>query len=297
MSRSSKRSRSTLVLTLLAGVAIAGAVAWSTGVVANPDSKKAEANPVVAIVDGEKIYKQEVLDFLEEVPAPMKQLPVETLFPLALDQVVNGKVVLDRAAGQKIEETDDFKTQMESARKQILRTLYMEREIGKAVTEDAIQAKYKELVKEAGETQETHARHILLEDEATAKDMIAQLDKGAKFEDLAKEHSTGPSGPKGGDLGYFTKDAMVPEFAEVAFSLEPGSYSKEPVKTQFGWHVILVEDRRAKAPPALEDVRDQLESELRREAFETALKEWKKEASVEMFDMNGKPMPKTPEAN
>ena len=137
--------------------------------------------------------------------------------------------------------------------------------------------------------EEIHARHILVPDEAKAKEIIKKLDGGAEFKDLAKESSDGPTAANGGDLGYFAKSEMVPEFAEAAFALQPGTYTKEPVKTQFGWHVIKVEEKRQRPEPQFEAVKPQLEAQIRREKLNTMLEQWQKEASIKKFDINGEP--------
>jgi peptidyl-prolyl cis-trans isomerase C len=121
-----------------------------------------------------------------------------------------------------------------------------------------IKARYDKEVAATPPEEEISARHILVETEEEAKALITELDAGKDFAELAKEKSTGPSAGQGGDLGFFTKGRMVPEFEAAAFEITPGEYGKEPVKTQFGWHVIKVEERRETAPPAFEEVADQV---------------------------------------
>src|SRR6185437_5838990 len=140
--------------------------------------------------------------------------------------------------------------------------------------------------------EEVKARHILLPTEAAAKEVIAQLDKGADFAALAKEKSTDPSKETGGELGYFTRDdGMVPEFADAAFKLKKGEYTKTPVHTQFGWHVIEVEDRREVKPPSFEESKPQLKEEAARAAVGSKLKELRGKAKIETFALDGSPLP------
>ena len=123
-------------------------------------------------------------------------------------------------------------------------------------------------------------------------DVISQLEGGADFAELAKTHSTGPSGPNGGDLGYFTTGQMVPAFEQAAFALETGAFTKQPVKTQFGWHVIYLEDRRATPAPSLSEVEARLRDEMAREIEVDYIKTLTSDATVERFNMDGTPMEK-----
>jgi peptidyl-prolyl cis-trans isomerase C len=138
--------------------------------------------------------------------------------------------------------------------------------------------------------EEVKARQIMTDTEAKAKDVIAKLDKGEDFEKLAKD-SGGPSAKNGGELGYFTKaDMPIPGLADAAFALKKGAYSKTPVKTQLGWSVIQVEDRRPRAFPKFEDVKPQLEQVARQQVTTELLKSWEKAANVQKFDINGDPV-------
>ena len=139
--------------------------------------------------------------------------------------------------------------------------------------------------------EEAHALHILLDTEDQAKAVIAELDKGGDFAALAKQHSTDPGGAEGGDLGWFSAEQMVPEFSQAAFALAPGTYSKEPVKSQFGWHVILLADKRTSEAPPFEQLRDQLASEMTRELINEKLKALRSGVEVERFGPDGTPIP------
>ena len=142
---------------------------------------------------------------------------------------------------------------------------------------------YDDAVKSMGGQEEVHARHILVETEDEAKAILEQLKGGADFATLAKEKSKDPGAAEGGDLGYFTKDQMVPEFAEVAFKMYPGQLSN-PVKTQFGWHIIKVEDKRTKQPPEFEKVKEQIEAYLARKAQSDFVAKLRQTAKVERLD-------------
>lgn len=269
---------------------------------AKSDDKSSEAvaapavaadDPVVAKVEGTDLHRSEVLAFIQNLPPQMRQVPPEAIFPMALEQVVNGKIVDLKVAATDVSTTPAYATRLEDAKKQIARAVYVEGEIEKALSEADVKKAYDKLVKDQGKVEEVKARHILVEKEDQAKDIIKKIEGGAKFEDLAKEFSKDTSNKaSGGDLGYFSKDSMVKEFAEAAFKLGKGETSKEPVKTQFGYHVIQVEDRRDRPAPKFEDVKPQIEAQVRRDLLNKLVEGWRSSAKVETFDFNGKPIEK-----
>ena len=248
-------------------------------------------NPVVGTVDGQNILRSEVIAFMRNFPPQMQQMPVEQLFPMALEQVVTAKVVDARAAKEtELQNDPEVAKRLAEAKVQIVRTVYLEKEIEKQLTDDKIQKAYDKFKAEQGKIEEVHARHILVEKEETAKEIIAKLEGGAKFEDLAKEYSKDPSNKDtGGDLGYFTKDAMVKEFADAAFAGSKGVL-KTPVKTQFGFHVVEILDKRTKPVPTLEEVKPALAAEERRQILNDMVEGWRKKADVKTLDINGKPI-------
>ena len=152
-----------------------------------------------------------------------------------------------------------------------------------ALTEEALQQTYNEAVKSAGGQEEVRARHILVDNEDEARAILDQIKGGSDFAMLAKEKSKDPGSAEGGDLGYFTKDQMVPQFADVAFKMYPGQLSN-PVKTQFGWHIIKVEDKRTKQPPEFEKVKDQIETYLARKAQTEYVAKLRQNAKIERLD-------------
>ena len=230
----------------------------------------AKEDRVVARVDGDEIRHSDVLAMARGLP-PQYQAQLMQIYPLMVQRLVDYKLagMAGRAAG--LAGDDEVEARVARAEERAIREVYLEREIEARVTDAAVQDAYKAHLAANPPAEEQHARHILLETEEAARETIAVLDGGADFVELAKERSTGPSGPRGGDLGYFTADQMVPEFSQAAAALEPGQHSAEPVQTQFGWHVIKVEDRRRGAPVSLEEVEPQLREQLAREALETVL--------------------------
>jgi len=182
-------------------------------------------------------------------------------------------------------------TRLKRYEDRLIQEAYLNRAIKQSETEDRLKTRYQEMLKQKAAQEEVHARHILLASEAEAKSVVAQLDKGADFAALAKQYSTDPNAQSGGDLGYFGHDDMVPEFADAAFSLPVGEYTKTPVKTEFGWHVIKVEDRRVGKPPSFEDAREELSQDLAHDIIEAKLQELRGAAKVEEFGLDGKPLP------
>lgn len=248
-------------------------------------------DPIVAKVDGQTILRSDVIEFMGALPPQMKQMPIETIFPMALEQVVNGKIVEEKAEKTDISNDPEVAKRMVEAKEQISRAVFMEKEIEKNLSEARIKKAYDKLVAEQGKVEEIKARHILVEDEAKAKEIIAKLAAGSKFEDLAKEYSKDTANKStGGDLGYFTKDAMVPEFADATFKMKKGEITKAPIKTQFGFHVVEIEDRRDRPAPDYELVKPQIAANERREILNELIESWRKKADIETFDINGKPI-------
>jgi peptidyl-prolyl cis-trans isomerase C len=244
-------------------------------------------DPVVAVVGGQNILRSDVFAFISGLPEQVRQMPIQTLFPLALEQVVNNHVVTMRANLLDLSEDQEVQKLFSEAKEQIIRNVFVERQIESDLTQKRLLEAYGKLLDTVADIKEVRARHILVEDESVAKELIKQLDNGADFEALAKEKSTGPSAGRGGDLGFFAENEMVEEFSKAAFSMEAGAHSKEPVQTQFGWHVIKVEEKRTRPEPQFEDVKPQIEAELRQQILAELIEKWQTEANIRKFDING----------
>ncbi len=256
-----------------------------------PEVNTGKENPVLAKVNGEEIRRLEVMEFVNSMPAQMRQIPLAQLYPMALEQSIANKIVDAKASKSGLENDKDVKEQLYDLKQQIIRAKFLENEIKSRVGEDRIKAKYEEYLKNFPETEEVKAAHILVDNEKLAKDIIKKLDKGADFAALAKEFSKDGSAQNGGELGYFTKNEVVPEFAKAAFETKPGTYAKKPIKSDFGFHVLKVEEKRMRPPETFEKIAQLLEQELHRAAFEEIMNEWKSAAKIERFDINGKPIP------
>jgi peptidyl-prolyl cis-trans isomerase C len=198
-------------------------------------------------------------------------------------------ILVTQAAEKKnLGDNPDFKRRLAFMRNKLLMGFGLQEETKAAVTEEALQQTYDEAVKSAGGQEEVRARHILVENEDEAKALLERIKGGADFASLAKEKSKDPGSAEGGDLGYFTKDQMVPQFADVAFKMYPGQLSN-PVKTQFGWHIIKVEDKRTKQPPEFEKVKDQIETYLARKAQTEYVAKLRQSAKIERLDKSAEP--------
>ena len=249
-----------------------------------------EDDQVVATVNGAEITLADIQLFYSELPEQYRQLPFEMLYENLLDNAIDGVLLLHAAEAESLDQDPDLEAEVQRFRERTMQRLYLEQAMDAALTDERLQALYDEMVADIPADEEIKARHILLENEDEALAVIAELDGGADFATLAQERSTGPSGPQGGDLGWFTRGRMVPEFEEAAFALETGSYSAAPVQSQFGWHVIMVEERREVPKPTFEELRSQLENELSQEVVNDVLADLREGVEIEKFAMDGSPL-------
>ncbi|MBV8335135.1 MAG: peptidylprolyl isomerase [Alphaproteobacteria bacterium] len=248
-------------------------------------------NPVVARVDGVELHLSDVQAAQQGLPPQAQKVPLEQIYPMLLSRLVDGALITEAGRKEHLEQDPDVQTRLKRYEDRLIQEAYLNRAIKQAESDDSLKTRYQKLLKEKPAQEEVHARHILVASEEEAKSVIAQLDKGADFTALAKKYSTDPSAEEGGDLGYFGHDDMVKEFADAAFAIPVGQYTKTPVKTEFGWHVIKVEDKRQGKPPSFEEAQDQLREDLARDIIEAKLQELRGAAKIEEFGLDGKPLP------
>ncbi|HBH26696.1 MAG TPA: hypothetical protein DDX54_04780 [Rhodospirillaceae bacterium] len=247
-------------------------------------------NPVVARVGGRDIHRVEVLEFIEVLPPDVREgKSVLDLFPDALAEMVDGSVVDARVADSGVAQDPKVAERLEQAQARIARSVYLQQQVAARLTEDKLRAAYNAYAAQAPVVEEIRARHVLVPTLEEAQTIIQQLGAGRSFEALAIAHSVDPSGVRGGDLGYFAPEDVVPAFGQAARTLPVGAYTKEPVETQFGWHVIQVEDRRARAMPSFAALRPDIERALEREVLADLLKDWRAQADVRIYGINGPP--------
>lgn len=219
-------------------------------------------NKVLATVNGEAITEADVDLAVEDVASEYPNLPPQGIKDLTLDFLIEMKVVAQKAKADKIDQSDEFKRRMAYVQQRVLMQQLLMVEAKKVASDAALKKYYDEQIGQIKPVEEVRARHILVEGEDDAKKIAARVKGGEDFAKVAKEASKDPgSGAEGGDLGFFTKDRMVPEFAEAAFSMKPGEVSA-PVKSQFGWHVIKVDERRQKPAPTFDQVKDRIAQAL-----------------------------------
>ena len=250
-----------------------------------------DKDPVVAKVNGIEIHQSDLAvaeDEAGQIPPMSPEAKQDYLVQFVADMILVSKAAEDKKLG----DGPDFKRKVEFARKKLLMENLLQSVGKEALTDEAMHKVYDEAVKQVGEEKEVHARHILFraqagdekagkEAEDKIKAVIVRLKKGEDFAKVAGEVTEDPSGKaNGGDLGYFTKEQMVPEFSEAAFKLDKGQIS-DPVKTQFGWHVLKVEDTRVKPAPKFEDVKPQIENYVARKAQAELVTKLRAEAKIE----------------
>ncbi|WP_133636801.1 peptidylprolyl isomerase [Zavarzinia compransoris] len=246
----------------------------------------AAEDPVVAKVGDGVIRRSEVVAAYKTLPEQFAQIPMDAIFTELVQQLVDRKVMALAAAKAGVDKDPEFTRQMDLLRERVLEDLYVSKVIEAGVTDAVLKAKYDKVVADNPPEEEVRARHILVDSEEQAKKLKAELEKGADFAELANKNSKDSRDGSGGDLGYFTRDRMVPEFAEAAFAAEKGKVVG-PVKTQFGWHLILVEDRRKREPPPFESVKDQVRQMVVQELTAAKIEELKAGLKIEILNPDG----------
>jgi peptidyl-prolyl cis-trans isomerase C len=256
----------------------------------------AHADPkVLASVDGVPITQEDFNEALADIgPGLPEKLEGPERQKYVLDYLIDLKLVAKKADADKLDTGADFARRLAYYHDKLAMEMLLTTVAKSATTEEAERAAYDTAAKAQPPELEIHARHILLPDEESAKAALARVKAGEDFAKVATELSKDPGG-EGGDLGWFTKDRMVPEFADAAFKLEPGQIS-EPVKSQFGWHIIKVEEKRMKTFPPFDQVKDQAARFVAQKAQSELITSLRKEAKIERFDDSGKPVADAPAA-
>lgn len=257
-------------------------VAVTLFLVSNSVAARAE-DKVIATVGGKEI-KQSHLDLAEKDLGPeLSSVPPEQKNVILLEFLIEHQLLANAAEEKKLDSGDDFEERLAYYKRRAMRDIFFEKSIAGEVSEAAAKKIFDDQIKGVKPETEIKARHILVKEEATAKEIIKEIAGGADFVELAKKKSQGPSAPNGGDLGYFSKGRMVKAFETAAFSLKKGEVSA-PVKTKFGWHVIKVEDIREQPLPDYADVKDRIMSSLiQRKAQEVVMK-LHQEGKIEVLD-------------
>ncbi|MGF7006472.1 peptidylprolyl isomerase [Aminobacter sp. BE322] len=240
---------------------------------------------VVATVNGQDITEADITLAESDLGAQFGRLPPEQRRAAALSSIIEIRLLAAQAAEKGLDKDAEFQRRMAFLTQRALHGEMVEKEVAGKLTDADIRARYDKEIAAQPPVNEVHARHILVKTKEEAEAIIKKLDGGEDFQKLANENTTDPSGKtSGGDLGYFGPGQMVPEFEKAALALEVGKYTKEPVQTQFGWHVIRVEDKRAQQPPAFEQVKEEVRSLLIREKYIELVKGIRGAAKVDIAD-------------
>lgn len=241
-------------------------------------------NGIAAVVNGEQITVAEVKEAYEGTPQIKTQVSFEEFYNRALEVMINSKLALQAATAANVQASAEYQKELAVMQDDLARKVYIDQQLTKKVTDEEVKKVYDEYVANFKSEKEVKAKHILVDTEDLAKEIIEKLNKkSAKFDDLAKQYSKDQA-----DLGYFTAEAMVPEFSEAAFAMKKGTFSQKPVKTEFGYHVILVEDIRDSKPLAFEAVAEQIKGNLSQQVVGQIVAELHQNAQIEKFDLKGK---------
>ncbi len=249
------------------------------------------ADPVVATVDGQKITYSQVMEAKASLPKQYQSVPEEKIFPVLQNQAIDTILIAKAAEAAGEAKKPEVQESIKKTTQDIISQSYLLEKVKGLITDAAVKAKYDELVKTFPKEKEVHLRHILVDNEDTAKSVVKALKGGEDFKKLAAKKSKDSTKAEGGDLGFFRKSELPQELAEAAFALTPGSHSTTPIKTDFGWHVLKVDEIRDAKPPKFEEVQNELKSLLTQEAIVALLKDLRSHAKVELFDKEGKPLP------
>lgn len=272
--------RASLAGAIVAAAVAASTAAWCQAVPKGASAARPEGNPLVATVNGTEIHRSDIELFYHSLPAQIQQIPIDQIFSRLLERYIDQKLIGQAARKSGVADRPEVKEQIALLTESVLTQAYMNDKIRQQVTESRLHEEYQKAVALEPKREEVRAQHILVKTKEEAEQIIKELKAGADFATIAKQKSLDPSGRTGGDLGYFTRDQMVPAFSEAAFKLKPGEFTTEPVHTQFGWHVIKVEDRRVAGARKFEDMVDELRQKLSEKVYDSVVKGLRAKANV-----------------
>jgi peptidyl-prolyl cis-trans isomerase C len=246
---------------------------------------KVDPAKVIATVNGQNVTEADLSLAEQELGQQFAQLPPEQRRAAALSAIIEIRLMAGKAQADGLDKDEDFKRRLAFLNERALHGAVVEKGVAASITDADIRAAYDKQIAATPPSNEVKARHILVKTKEEAEAIIKDLDAGKKFEDIAKDKSTDPgSGANGGDLGYFSAGQMVPEFEKAAFALNVGEYTKTPVQSQFGFHIIKLEDKRAQQPPAFDQVKDQFRQVVLRDKYFALVKELRGAAKVDIAD-------------
>ena len=261
---------------------IAASAVISTTMLVAPLAAMAQERIAVGSVNGSTIYLDEIMAVAQSLPAEYREAGLPNLYSQLVDEVANSRLAAEAGRGEGLDGDENIAKAMKLAADRVLAEAYITRKVSAQISDEAIQSAYDTFVADSASREQVTASHILVETEDEAKAIIEQLNDGADFAQLARDKSTGPSGPNGGSLGAFGRGQMVPAFEAAAFAMPVGSYSADPVQTQFGWHVIQVSDKGVEPAPSLDQMREQITANLSRQSFARVVESLRVGATIEI---------------
>ena len=277
------RIHNILKISLLAGVFSIGLTGFGFAQADNAAAPLTGQDSTVAIVNGYEIKTSEVRMAFDDVIGQLPNMPAKLRFPFVVEFLIERHLIAQVAAKEGTAESDDYKRRLAAYQAKALRDSYLAQKISPSITDDEIKKAYDAETAKVTQTERVRARHILVATEKEANDIEAKLQGGAKFEDLAKQYSLDGSKDYGGDLGYFTAPEMVAEFSKATFALKQGEVSK-PVKTEYGWHIIRLDDRKMGAAQPFDQVKSAIRNVLVRNKVQAMLAGLQGTAKVEILD-------------
>jgi peptidyl-prolyl cis-trans isomerase C len=275
-----------------AGMAFAAAMVLSSGLAlaqaaGAPAQAQAGDDPVVGRVNGHPVLRSEIMMAAESLPAQLRAVPIEALYPALLNQVIDRKLTVAQAQKENFDKDPQVAKRVADINERVIEQLYLATKVDKELSDDKLKVEYDKLPTE----KRVRASHILVKTRDEAVQVIRDIGAGQKFEDIAAKRSLDPSGKQGGDLGFFSKEQMVASFADAAFKMKKGEVSKAPVQTEYGFHVIRVEDVEENAKPSFEEKRDELRDQLSDSVLAAQMDRLRNDAKIERFSFDGSPAP------
>ena len=244
---------------------------------------KSQEDKVLVIINGHEIRTSEVELAAEDIALQLSELPAKLRFPFLIEYLVERHLLAQAAVKGGIAETPEYKRRLAFYQAKALRDAYFDQTIKPTITDDEVKAAYDREASKIQVSERVRARHILVATEKEAQDVLARVQKGEKFDEVAKKISLDGSKDYGGDLGYFSEEEMVPEFSKAAFALQVGQVS-EPIKTDYGWHIIKVEDRKQGGPQPFEQVKNGIRAVLTRKKVQDIVVQLREAAKIEVLD-------------
>ncbi|MBL8672833.1 MAG: peptidylprolyl isomerase [Alphaproteobacteria bacterium] len=241
-------------------------------------------DPVLAIVDGLAIRRSEMIDASRMLPAEYQQLPMEMVYPVIVDRLIDIKLIAAKGRTAKLDQDAEVKRKVHELTERIIQEVYLTRHVQERVTEQGLRKRYDEWLAKAPPPKEVRVRHILVGSEERAKEILKRVKGGEDFAKVARESSIGPEAAKGGLLGWVGVNDMTASFRDAAFKLKAGEIGSAPVRTEFGWHVLKAEEERKIDPPSFPEMRDRLAAQWSNEIIQALLADTRKSANIQRFD-------------